>query len=125
MDPPSVHFNHKGRSTDMFVFGIKRALTLAALIVAGTLGIVTGTASASTGSTLHVATTGSDVGTCVSSPCATINDALGQAASGATIKVAPGSYHQTVAITKPVHLVGSGSRRTTLNGAGLDPGGSF
>ena len=36
-----------------------------------------------------------------------------------------GTYAQTVQITKPVNLVGSGATHTILNGAGLDPGGSY
>jgi hypothetical protein len=91
----------------------------------GTLATMSGRANASTGTIRHVATTGSDAGSCLSKPCATIDYAIGQASAGDTIKVARGSYHQTVQITKPIRLLGSGSNKTTLNGSGLDPGGSF
>jgi hypothetical protein len=42
--------------------------------------------------TLTVATTGTDAGNCVSSPCATLGYALSQAAAGETIVIQPGTY---------------------------------
>jgi len=102
----------------------KYALAVAAATLIGTLGIASGSASAS-GSHLHVSTSGSDVGNCLTHPCATIDYAISQAPSGGTIRVAPGTYHQTVQITKPIHLLGTSASNTILNGAGLDPGGSF
>jgi len=104
---------------------VKHAVALVAATLVGTLGVVSGPANASTGTFLRVSKTGSDVGNCISKPCATINYALSQAQAGATIKVSAGTYNQTVAISKPIHLLGMGAKRTILNGAGLDPGGSF
>jgi hypothetical protein len=69
----------------------------------------------------QVSTTGTDSGSCVSSPCATIDYALSKATPGETIHVAAGSYNQTVDITKAINLVGAGASSTTINGDGLDP----
>ncbi len=69
----------------------------------------------------QVSTHGVDSGDCISSPCATINYAIGQATPGETIHVAAGSYDQTVNITKAINLEGVGASSTTINGAGLDP----
>ena len=64
---------------------------------------------------------GTDAGNCVSAPCATIDYALSKATPGETIRVAAGSYNQTVDITKAINLVGAGASSTTINGDGLDP----
>src|SRR3984957_7347398 len=69
----------------------------------------------------QVSTTGTDSGSCVSSPCAPIDYALSKATPGETIHVAAGSYNQTVDITKAINLVGAGASSTTINGDGLDP----
>src|ERR1700722_16761903 len=69
----------------------------------------------------QVSTTGTDSGSCVSSPCAPIDYALSKATPGETIHVAAGSYNQTVNITKAINLVGAGASKTTINGNGLDP----
>jgi hypothetical protein len=89
------------------------------------VGLSTNIASANSPSAEHVSTTGTDTGNCISSPCATINYAIGVAPAGTTIDVAAGHYHQTVNITEPIDLQGAGAGKTVLNGAGLDPGGSL
>jgi hypothetical protein len=109
--------------------GMKR--TLAVLVVAlvplvGTIGVVTGSASAVPANTLFVSTTGTDSAGCGTNPgtaCATINTAIGNAVPGETVKVAPGTYHQTVTIDKPIRLFGAGARRTTIDGSGIDSSG--
>ncbi|MGH9297659.1 MAG: hypothetical protein ACRDZP_06745, partial [Acidimicrobiales bacterium] len=74
----------------------------------------------------YVSTTGHDSGGCwLRHPCATIKYALTKAAPGATIHVAAGTYHQTVQINQPVTIAGAGASKTVLDGAGLDPGGSY
>ena len=85
-----------------------------------TIGFTASAAQAFSPSTEHVSTTGVDSGNCIASPCATINYAIGQAPAGTTIDVATGNYNQTVDITKPITLKGSGVS-TVINGAGLDP----
>ncbi len=73
----------------------------------------------------YVSPSGSDVGSCPkTAPCKTINYAITQAPSGGTVLVEPGTYHQTVAITKPVSVLGSGADKTTIDGAGIDPSAS-
>jgi parallel beta-helix repeat protein len=53
-----------------------------------------------------VSPTGADQGNCTSSPCLTINYAVGQADDGDKIAVASGTYHESVSITKRLVLVG-------------------
>jgi hypothetical protein len=103
--------------------GIKITLAVAAGTLIGALGLVVGPASALPVNTLYVSTTGTDTGACLtpSTSCATVNYAIGQAVPGDTINVAAGTYHQTVAITKAIRVVGAGASHTTLNGAGIDP----
>jgi hypothetical protein len=89
------------------------------------VGLSTNIAAANSPSAEHVSTTGHDRGNCISSPCATINFAIGVAPAGTTIDVATGTYDQTVDISEPINLQGAGAGKTILNGAGLDPGGSL
>jgi hypothetical protein len=83
------------------------------------LGVLGGAARAA-GNTRLVATTGTDSGNCTVSPCKTVNYALGQAVPYDTVKVAAGTYNQTVDIEKPIQLVGAGAASTILDGQGLD-----
>ncbi|HVC70067.1 MAG TPA: hypothetical protein VNC61_07355 [Acidimicrobiales bacterium] len=90
----------------------------------GSLGVVGGSAAAVAVNTLYVSTTGSDApNTCSTpaTPCATINYAISVAVAGETIKVASGTYLQTVAVTKPIRLIGAGPTRSIINGTGIDP----
>lgn len=100
---------------------VAAALLTAQLAVFGIISMTPNVANAQSPSTLHVSKTGTDTGNCVTSPCATINYAISQAPAGGTIKVAAGTYDQTVDITKPISLDGAGASTTTINGAGLDP----
>src|SRR6202035_5671864 len=95
----------------------------AVLIGAALSGFLGGTASA-TVNTLHVATTGTDTGNCLVHPCKTIQYAVNQAIPGDTVKVAAGTYHETVAINKAIQLVGAGAKSTKINGQGLDTTGT-
>jgi hypothetical protein len=109
--------------------GIRKILivvagTLVPLI--GTVGVMSGTASALPPNTLYVATTGADTAGCGTTPstaCATVNAAIGNAVAGDTVKVEAGHYNQTVTIDKPIRLVGSGTGSTTLDGSGIDSSG--
>ena len=91
----------------------------AILLGAALSGLLSGTASA-TANTLHVATTGTDTGNCQTHPCKTIQYAVNQAIPGDTVKVAAGTYHETVAITSAIQLVGAGAKTTKITGQGLD-----
>lgn len=73
--------------------------------------------------TLYVSTTGLDTNPCTQSqPCHTLQHAVDQAAVGGTVKVLPGTYNQTVNITKPVSLIGSGENSTIIDGSNIDTG---
>ena len=63
--------------------------------------------SRTAGPSLHVAPTGTDAGDCMEAPCRTINYAVSQASSGDVIAVAPGTYNESVSITKRLSLVGT------------------
>ncbi len=58
--------------------------------------------------TWYVATTGDDSNECITTttPCLTINEAIGKAANGDTILVGQGTYLETVLITKNVNIFG-------------------
>ena len=75
---------------------------------------------------LYVKTTGSDAAVCSRlAPCQTISHAISVAPSGATISVGAGTYNESLVITKPLTLVGSGSSDTIVNGWGKDPGAPY
>jgi parallel beta-helix repeat protein len=59
--------------------------------------------------TRHVSTSGTDIGTCTTSPCRTIGYAIAQANAGDTVSVASGTYAESVAVTKRLSLVGDGA----------------
>jgi parallel beta-helix repeat protein len=56
-----------------------------------------------------VSTTGTDAGDCSASPCRTINYAVGQADAGDRISVGPGTYLESVQVTKQLVLAGDGA----------------
>ena len=97
-----------------------------AILSGGGAAIIGGGVASAAVNTLYVSTKGSDTGTCMVHPCKTIQFAENQAVAGDTIKVAAGIYHQTVAITKAIALVGAGAKSTKLDGRGLDTtGGAY
>ena len=70
-----------------------------------------------------MSTTGTDVGLCPQLlPCATIQYAESQTASGGTIHVAAGTYNQTANLTQPVNLVGAGKSKVFIEGTNKDEG---
>jgi len=69
----------------------------------------------STGTVRTVSPSGSDVGTCIGSPCKTISYAVSQAAAGDVISVGRGTYRESVQVTKRLALVGHDA---TIDAAG-------
>lgn len=68
--------------------------------------------------TLYVSPAGSDAASCSSPhPCKTIGHAVSVASGGDRIVVRPGTYAESVTITKRLHLVGR--HRPTIDAAGL------
>lgn len=67
---------------------------LAALVVGGATALMAGTPAQGSPATLYVATSGADSGNCqnAAAPCATLAYAFGQAATGDTIDVGPGTF---------------------------------
>ncbi len=65
-----------------------------------------------------VSTTGSDVGDCSMTACATITYAIGQSGAGDTISVATGTYTQTgVIVDKNLTIQGAGASSTIVQAA--------
>jgi parallel beta-helix repeat protein len=94
--------------------------TVVALVV-GALVLVPGVASASS-SVLYVGPLGSNGGnSCqsASKPCGSIDFALSVAKAGATIKLQAGSYHEQVAITKPITIEGVSDSQSVIDPTAL------
>jgi parallel beta-helix repeat protein len=66
-------------------------------------------------STRYVSTGGTDAGDCSASPCRTIGYAVAQANSGDAVSVGPGTYLESVNVTKRLSLVGHDA---TIDAAG-------
>ncbi|HET8899662.1 MAG TPA: right-handed parallel beta-helix repeat-containing protein [Rhodanobacteraceae bacterium] len=75
-----------------------------------------GASTAAAAATRYVdAVNGSDGGTCSSSPgCQTIGYAMGQAANGDVLQLAPGTYVEQVVVNKNVTIQGGGSAQTIV-----------
>ena len=87
-----------------------------ALFVALAATAVTGsTALGAPKATRYVSTAGTDTGNCTASPCRTIGYAVGQANAGDTVAVAPGTYAESVTVTKQLALLGDAA---TIDAAG-------
>jgi parallel beta-helix repeat protein len=99
-----------------------KALVGAGALAAGCCGLAGLAAPAGAqSSTLYVSTSGTDSATCgaQASPCATVDQAITNAAAGDMISVGPGEYHQQVVVTKPVTLQ---SHFATIDASGLSTG---
>lgn len=110
---------------NMRMTGGSIAACLAASLVLVTGGITAVAPASPAGAsplTLYVSTTGTNTSNnCLTSstPCATVSYAVSQAASGDTIQVAAGTYHDTVAIAPPltnITIEGAGDASTTIDG---------
>lgn len=103
-----------------------RAAVPVGILAAGLLTVAPVTTAGALQSSLYVSTTGTDVAPCTyAKPCATINFAISQAATGGVIHVAAGTYLQTVTINKNVTVNGAGAgtilEPSTPVAAGTDP----
>ena len=85
------------------------------------LVIVSFTAAAigASATTRTVSPSGSDSGSCATSPCHTISYAVSQSSAGDVVLVASESYAESVLITKRLTLLGTNS---TIDATGLDNG---
>jgi parallel beta-helix repeat protein len=84
-----------------------RALVAVGVIAAGAVLVAPAVAGAQGGKLFVNGTTGSDTNPCTkTAQCATIGHALAVASSGATIKVAAGTYPEQLVINKNVTIVG-------------------
>ncbi|HXW34848.1 MAG TPA: choice-of-anchor Q domain-containing protein [Acidimicrobiales bacterium] len=89
-------------------------------LMAGAMAVISASTPAfASSTTLYVSTTGSNTGNCQNeaSPCATISYAVSQAASGDTIEVASGTYHDIVEVPAPLDITIEGpSGGATVDG---------
>jgi hypothetical protein len=69
------------------------------------------------GTTRYVSPFGTDTGNCSSAaaPCLTVQYAVGQAAPGDTVRLAPGAYVEQVAIAKSLTLIGAGRDESVIS----------
>jgi len=72
--------------------------------------------------TRYVSPSGTDAFDCAVAPCRTIHYAVGQAAAGDTIRVAAGTYADSISVNKRLILSGSGRGSTTIDADGHDNG---
>jgi hypothetical protein len=93
-----------------------------AVALALSAGVTTAHASAAIGTTtVYVTVHGSDSNPCTKAlPCATLQFAVDNAPTGSIIKVGAGTFNQTVNITKPVTIAGSGASKTVIDGSNID-----
>jgi predicted outer membrane repeat protein len=111
---------------------VRRAFAVWTIVVLGLAALVTvgaGNRPARAATNRFVATGGSDTNNDCSnqgSPCATIQHAVTQAASGDTINVAAGTYHENVTffgmtLGMPLTIQGAGAGSTTVDGGNAAP----
>jgi parallel beta-helix repeat protein len=85
------------------------------LVLAATLSVALGAATAGVSSAATLCVNPGGTGTCFKH----VQDAVNAAASGDTIKVAPGTYAEDVVIGKSLSLIGHGSAETIIDASGL------
>lgn len=113
-----THFSHSSRNSMNAHRGTMRSRWLQALLAVALIAAV------AIGSLVVVHQASAATYTVCASGCpyTSINTALTNASSGATIKVGPGTYgpgtsDSPINITKPVNLVGAGAGHSIINGA--------
>jgi hypothetical protein len=104
----------RGASSGRFGFALTR-LVGAVAAATGLVAVVGQSADAAPLTLFVNAAGGTDTGTCpMSAPCATISYSLTQAAPGATIFVANGTYAEQLTITQSVSIVGATVTNTVI-----------
>jgi hypothetical protein len=81
-----------------------------ALVRAFIVVLAIGTATTAAATTRHVSKHGHDTGNCSHSPCRTIGYAVGQADPGDLIRVAEGTYAESVSVLKQLTLIGNNAK---------------
>jgi hypothetical protein len=93
-----------------------------AVALALSAGVTTAHASGAIGTTnIYVSVHGSDSNPCTKAlPCATLQYAVDNAPPGSIIHVGAGTFNQTVNITEPLTIAGSGASKTIIDGSNID-----
>src|SRR5579872_5289044 len=107
-------------------FGVPRLAAVLTLVALPAFGVAPSAVHAA--ATWYVAPGGASsapCGTSPATPCATITLALSQAASGDTISIAAGAYHELIELKQNVTLIGAGAGKTIIDGTGLSLAGTL
>src|ERR1700681_1338502 len=102
--------------------GLARSkVALGVVVAVGLMAVMSQPAHASPSTLFVSGGTGTNTGDCSMrpAPCATISYALTQAASGATIYVASGTYAEQLTITQPVTIKGKSTANTIIRPTAL------
>ncbi|HLN15708.1 MAG TPA: hypothetical protein VK277_03040 [Acidimicrobiales bacterium] len=115
-----MHLVGRLRREPAFTIWRRRTASLTLVTALTTLGLAVlfAVPAGAVGTTLYVASTGTDTGNCQSmaSPCATIGYALSQGSANDTIDVGPGTFtEETLVMSYPVTINGAGASNTIVD----------